>query len=118
MNPVLPVSNGQRGCTIGRHEKLRRRRRARQVFASKSGHRGLIVLLFLVVVAVDLVLAMSRAWQLSAAAPRPPPLHAGVAYPRQLADEMTACGRVRGELTTDGTRGIPIIGSGVFQRVV
>ncbi len=76
------------------------------------------MLLFLVVLVFDLILAMDRAWQLSAAAPQSPPLHAGVAYPRQLADEMTACGRVRGELAADGQRGIPIIGSGVFQRVV
>ena len=76
------------------------------------------MLLFLVVLAVDLVLAMGHAWQLSAAAPQSPPLHADTAYPRQVADEMAACGRVHGELAGDGKRGIPIIGSGVFQRVV
>ena len=76
------------------------------------------MLLFLVVLAVDLVLAMGHAWQLSAAAPQSPPLHADTAYPRQVADEMAACGRLHGELAGDGKRGIPIIGNGVFQRVV
>src|SRR5580700_6934683 len=103
---------------MGRHKRSRPRQRARQVFASKSGHRGLIVLLFLVVLAVDLVLAVSRAERLTAAAPVSPPFHADTAYPRMLADEMAACGRVHGELAGDGKRGIPIVGSGVFQRVV
>jgi cellulose synthase/poly-beta-1,6-N-acetylglucosamine synthase-like glycosyltransferase/peptidoglycan/xylan/chitin deacetylase (PgdA/CDA1 family) len=76
------------------------------------------VLSFLVVLAAGLVLAISGARQLSAAAPRPPALHADTAYPRQLADRMAACGRVHAELGEDGKRGIPIIGSGVFQRVV
>jgi cellulose synthase/poly-beta-1,6-N-acetylglucosamine synthase-like glycosyltransferase/peptidoglycan/xylan/chitin deacetylase (PgdA/CDA1 family) len=103
---------------VGRHERSRPRQRSRQVFASKSGHRGLIVLVFLMVLAVDLVLAVTRAGQLAAAAPLPSPLHADAAYPRLLADEMAACGRVHGELAGDGKRGIPIVGSGVFQRVV
>ena len=103
---------------MGRHKRSRTRQRARQVFASKGGHRGLIVLLFLVVLAVDLVLAVSHAERLAAAAPVSPPFHADIAYPRMLADEMAACGRVHGELAGDGESGIPIVGSGVFQRVV
>jgi cellulose synthase/poly-beta-1,6-N-acetylglucosamine synthase-like glycosyltransferase/peptidoglycan/xylan/chitin deacetylase (PgdA/CDA1 family) len=103
---------------VGRHERSRPRQRTRQVFASKSGHRGLIVLLFLMVLALDLALAVGRARQLSAAAPLPPPLHANAAYPRLLADKIAACGHADGELAEDGQRGIPIIGSGVFQRVV
>lgn len=103
---------------MGRHKRSRPRQRVRQVFASKGGHRGLIVLLFLVVLAVDLVLAVSRAERLAVAAPVSPPFHADLAYPRMLADEMAACGRVHGELAGDGESGIPIIGSGVFQRVV
>ena len=103
---------------MGRHQRSRQRRRTRQVFASKSGHRGLIVLVFLAVLTIDLVLAVTRAGQLAAAAPLPPPLHADTAYPRLLADKIVACGRVDGELAEDGQRGIPIIGSGVFQRVV
>lgn len=103
---------------MGRHKRSRPRQRTRQVFASKSGHRGLIVILFLAVLAFDLVLAVSRAGRLAAAAPLSPPLHADTAYPRLLADEMAACGRVHGELAGDGERGIPIVGSGVFQRVV
>ncbi len=75
------------------------------------------MLLFLVVLAIDLVLAAGRARQLSASAPLSPPLHTDAAYPQLLADEMAACGRVHGELAGDGKRGIPIIGSGVFQRV-
>src|SRR5690349_6078107 len=103
---------------MGRHQKSRRRQRGGQVFASKSGHRGLIVLLFLVVLAFDLVLGVSRTERLAAAAPVASTLHADAAYPRLLADEITACARVHGELTADGERGIPTIGSGVFQRVV
>ena len=92
---------------MGRHQRSRQRRRTRQVFASKSGHRGLIVLVFLAVLTIDLVLAVTRAGQLAAAAPLPPPLHADTAYPRLLADEIAACGRVHGELAGDGKRGIP-----------
>ncbi|HUY45665.1 MAG TPA: polysaccharide deacetylase family protein [Streptosporangiaceae bacterium] len=76
------------------------------------------MLLFLLVLAADLVLAIGRAQQLSAAVPQPALHHADAAYPRQLATEMAACGRAHGELARNGKRGIPIIGSGVFQRVV
>src|SRR5260370_39232641 len=99
---------------MGRHQRSRPQQGARQVFASKSGYRGLIVLLFLVVLAFDLVLAVSRAGRLAAAAPVSAPLHADAAYPRLLADEMAACGRVHGELAGNGKRGIPIVGSRVF----
>src|SRR5215472_6715020 len=98
---------------MGRHQTSRRRRRTRQVFASDSGHRGLIVLVFLVVLTIDLVLAVTRAGQLTTAAPLPS-LHADTAYPRLLADELAACGRVHGELAGDEKRGIPIVGTGVF----
>jgi biofilm PGA synthesis N-glycosyltransferase PgaC len=76
------------------------------------------VLVFLVMLTADLVLAVTRVGQLAAAAPLSPSLHADTAYPGLLADEMTACGRVHGELAGDGKRGIPVVGSGVFQRVV
>ncbi|MGE5290589.1 MAG: polysaccharide deacetylase family protein, partial [Micromonosporaceae bacterium] len=68
--------------------------------------------------AADLVLAVGRAQQLVTAAPQPPVRHADTAYPRQLATEMAACGRARGEVMPDGKRGIPIIGNGVFRRIV
>ena len=76
------------------------------------------MLLLMLVLAADLGLAFGRARQLIVAAPQPPLLHADTAYPRQLATEMTACGRAHGELMPDGKRGIPIIGNGVFRRVV
>ncbi|HET9080785.1 MAG TPA: polysaccharide deacetylase family protein [Trebonia sp.] len=102
---------------IGRHEKPRLRRRTRQVFASKTGHRGMIVLLFLLTLTADLVLAVNRGWQ-AATATAPAAYHAEGAYTRQLADQMTACGQARGQVTSTGQRGIPIVGSGVFLRVV
>lgn len=87
------------------------------MFASQGGHRGVLVLLFLLVIAADGVLAVNRAWQLSTTPPQPAH-HADPAYIRQLADRMTACGQARGEVTQTGQRGIAIIGSGVFLRVV
>ena len=76
-----------------------------------------MVLLFVLVLAAGLALAIVRAQQLVAAA-QAPVHHADTAYTRQLATEMTACGRTHGELMPGGKRGIPIIGSGVFRRVV
>ena len=88
------------------------------MFASRGGRRGLAVLLVLLALTTDLVLGLGWAQQLAAAAAQPPPRHADPAYPRQLASQLAACGATRGELTGPGKRGIPIIGSGVFQRVV
>lgn len=105
-------------AVIGRHATFRPRRRAHPVFASKSGRRGLIVAVVLVVLTAGLALAIARAGQLATAAPQAPAQHGDVAYTRQLADAMAACGRTRGEVMMSGRRGIPIIGNGVFRRVV
>ena len=103
---------------MGRHASFSPRRRAYPVFSSKSGRRGLIVLLLMLALGAVLVLGFVRAQQLAGAMPKPPVRHAATAYPRQLANEMAACGRTHGELIAPGKRGIPIIGSGVFRRVV
>ena len=103
---------------MGRHASFTPRRRAVQVFTSKSGHRGLIALLLVLGLGVGLALSVIRAQQLAVAPPRPPAYHADAAYPRQLAAEMTACGRKYGQLVSPGKRDIPVIGSGVFRRVV
>lgn len=76
------------------------------------------MLVFLLLLAVDVVLALGRASQLSATLSQPARYHSDAAYTRQLANEMAICGRAHGELGQDGKRGIPIIGSGVFLRVV
>jgi peptidoglycan/xylan/chitin deacetylase (PgdA/CDA1 family)/cellulose synthase/poly-beta-1,6-N-acetylglucosamine synthase-like glycosyltransferase len=93
-------------CKIGRHGAFNPRRRTYQVFSSKSGRRGLMVLLLVPALGASLVLGIARAQQLALAVPQPAVNHADIAYPRQLADEMAARGH------------IPIIGSGVFRRVV
>lgn len=103
---------------MGRHARFTPRRRVYQVFSSKSGHRGLIVLLLLLALAAGLAVSVVRAQQLAVAPPRPPVYHADVSYPSQLATEMAACGRKQGELVSPGKRDIPVIGSGVFRRVV
>jgi cellulose synthase/poly-beta-1,6-N-acetylglucosamine synthase-like glycosyltransferase/peptidoglycan/xylan/chitin deacetylase (PgdA/CDA1 family) len=105
-------------CAIGRHARFNPRRRTFPVFSSKSGRRGFLILLIMLALGAGLVLSIVRAQQLAGAVPRPPAHHAGIAYPRQLANEMAACGRKHGELVSPGKRGIPIIGSGVFRRVV
>ncbi len=83
-----------------------------------SGRRGLVALLFLLVLGADVALGVVRAQQLATAAPDRSAYHGSVGYPRQLAREMAACGRTRGEVMSSGKRGIPIIGDGVFRRVV
>jgi cellulose synthase/poly-beta-1,6-N-acetylglucosamine synthase-like glycosyltransferase/peptidoglycan/xylan/chitin deacetylase (PgdA/CDA1 family) len=103
---------------MGRHASFKPRRRISPVFSSKSGHRGLIVLSLVLALGAGLAVSIIRAQQLAVALPRPPAYHADTAYPRQLASEMTACGREHGELVSPGKRDIPVIGSGVFRRVV
>jgi len=103
---------------MGRHTGFTPKRRAYQVFSSKSGHRGLIALLLVLTLGVGLALSIIRAQQAALALPQAPVYHADVNYPRQLATEMAACGHKYGELVSPGKRDIPIIGSGVFRRVV
>ena len=103
---------------MGRHDGFRPRRRVNPVFSSKSHHRGLIALSLMLALGAGLTLSIVRAQQLAVALPRPPVHHADAAYPRQLATEMTACGQKQGELVSPGKRDIPVIGSGVFRRVV
>jgi cellulose synthase/poly-beta-1,6-N-acetylglucosamine synthase-like glycosyltransferase/peptidoglycan/xylan/chitin deacetylase (PgdA/CDA1 family) len=103
---------------MGRHESFKPKRRTYQVFTSKSGHRGLIALVLVLALGVGLALSVIRSQQLAVAPPRPPVYHSDVNYPRQLAAEMTACGHKDGELVAPGKRDIPVIGSGVFRRVV
>jgi biofilm PGA synthesis N-glycosyltransferase PgaC len=72
----------------------------------------------MVALGAGLAVSIFRAQQLAVALPRPPVYHADVNYPRQLAAQMTACGHKYGELVSSGKRDIPIIGSGLFRRVV
>jgi cellulose synthase/poly-beta-1,6-N-acetylglucosamine synthase-like glycosyltransferase/peptidoglycan/xylan/chitin deacetylase (PgdA/CDA1 family) len=103
---------------MGRHGGYKPTSRDHPVFASLNGRRGLAILALLAVAVVNVLLVLQLSQLLSTALPDAPQFNGGVNYPRQIANEMATCGAKYGEIQQDGNLGIPIVGSGVFQRVV
>jgi cellulose synthase/poly-beta-1,6-N-acetylglucosamine synthase-like glycosyltransferase/peptidoglycan/xylan/chitin deacetylase (PgdA/CDA1 family) len=91
----------------------------KQIFYSPAARRGLYVL----TLAVFLLAATAVGWQWGLArAAKPLPSAArynnSAGYTGSIAAEMARCGEEHGEFGPGGTLGVPVIGQGVFQRVV
>jgi cellulose synthase/poly-beta-1,6-N-acetylglucosamine synthase-like glycosyltransferase/peptidoglycan/xylan/chitin deacetylase (PgdA/CDA1 family) len=91
----------------------------KQIFYSPAARRGLYVLVLI----AFLLAATAVAWQWSlarAAKPLPTAAHYNTSanYVSSIASELARCGQEHGEFGPGGTREVPVIGQGVFQRVV
>lgn len=91
----------------------------KQVFYSPAARRGLYVL----VLAVFVLSAVAVAWQWGLArAAKPLPTAARYntrpGYASSIAAALARCGQEHGEFGPGGTLQVPVLGQGVFQRVV
>lgn len=91
----------------------------KQIFYSPAARRGLYVLTLV----VFLLAATAVGWQWGLArAAKPLPSAArynnSADYTSSIATEMARCGQEHGEFGPGGTFQVPVIGQGVFQRVV
>lgn len=90
-----------------------------QVFFSPGGRRGWVILTLLVflgcLVAITIDWARTVTTQLPPGAAR---YNTSVNYPREVADSVFACAKTNGQYGDNGSLEVPVIGEGVFQRVV
>jgi cellulose synthase/poly-beta-1,6-N-acetylglucosamine synthase-like glycosyltransferase/peptidoglycan/xylan/chitin deacetylase (PgdA/CDA1 family) len=93
--------------------------RPNQVFYSPGARRGWILLTILVLigcsVAVSIAWARAATTQLPGTAAR---YNTSVNYPREIADSVFKCAKTNGQYGDSGSMQVPVIGTGVFQRVV
>ena len=90
-----------------------------QVFYSPGARRGWVLLTVLVflgcLVAVAVRWAQVQTVQLIPGAVR---YNTSVNYPREVADAVLKCAKTSGQYGDNGDMQVPVIGTGVFQRVV
>ena len=90
-----------------------------QVFYSPGGRRGWILLTVLVLVGCFIAVAVD--WARTVTTELPPQAaryNTSVNYPREVADAVTKCAKTDGQYGDSGSLEMPVIGTGVFQRVV
>ena len=90
-----------------------------QVFYSPGGRRGWILLTILVLVGCFIAVAVD--WARTVTTELPPQAaryHTSVNYPREVADAVFKCAKTDGQYGDNGSLEVPVIGNGVFQRVV
>ena len=90
-----------------------------QVFYSPGGRRGWILLTILVLVGCFIAVAVD--WARTVTTELPPqaaPYNTSVNYPREVADAVLKCAKTDGQYGDSGNLEVPVIGTGVFQRVV
>ena len=90
-----------------------------QVFYSPGGRRGWILLTVLVLVGCFIVVAVDWARTVTTQLPvNAARYNTSVNYPRQIADGVFKCAKTNGQYGDNGNLQVPVIGTGVFQRVV
>ncbi|MFY9999338.1 MAG: glycosyltransferase [Trebonia sp.] len=90
-----------------------------QVFYSPGGRRGWILLTVLVLVGCFVAVAVD--WARTVTTELPPQAaryNTSVNYPREVADAVTKCAKTDGQYGDNGSLEMPVIGTGVFQRVI
>ena len=104
----------------GRHShRTEVARTGRSVFASATGWRGRILALFFCLAVIGIFAGAGLVGRIAAALPaQAEKVHTNVDFPQQVASQMAACAKKSGEYDDNGTLQVPIIGHGVFQRVV
>jgi len=90
-----------------------------QVFYSPGGRRGWILLTILVLVACFIAVAVDWARTVTTELPtQAARYNTSVNYPREVADAVFKCAKTDGQYGDSGNLQVPVIGTGVFQRVV
>lgn len=110
MTQVSPVAHGG-----GASEDPRRG----QVFYSRGARRGWALLT--VFVFLGCLIAVAVQWarvQTTVPLPTTVGYNNSVSYPRQIADAMLRCAKTGGQYGDNGVLQVPVLGTGVFQRVV
>ena len=101
------------------HADQIRRAKPNQVFYSPNGRRGWVLLTILVLVgcfvAVAVYWAQVVTTQLPPGAAR---YNTSPDYPRQIANAVLRCSTTDGQYGDNGALEVPVLGDGVFQRVV
>jgi len=112
-------SPGRGAHTKGLHADEIREVNPDQVFYSPGGRRGWILLTILVLVGCFIAVAVDWASVVTTELP-PTAAHynTSVNYPREVADAVTKCAKTEGQYGDNGSLEMPVIGTGVFQRVV
>ena len=90
-----------------------------QVFYSPGGRRGWILLTILVLVGCFIAVAVD--WARTVTTELPPQAaryNTSVNYPREVANAVLKCAKTDGQYGDSGNLEVPVIGTGVFQRVV
>ena len=90
-----------------------------QVFYSPGGRRGWILLTVLVLVGCFIAVAVD--WARTVTTELPPQAaryNTSVNYPREVYDAVSKCAKTDGQYGDSGNLEMPVIGTGVFQRVV
>ena len=90
-----------------------------QVFYSPGGRRGWILLTILVLVGCFIAVAVD--WARTVTTELPPQAaryNTSVNYPREVYNAVSKCAKTDGQYGDSGNLEMPVIGTGVFQRVV
>ena len=90
-----------------------------QVFYSPGGRRGWILLTILVLVGCFIAVAVD--WARTVTTELPPQAaryNTSVNYPREVDNAVSKCAKTDGQYGDSGNLEMPVIGTGVFQRVV
>lgn len=110
MTQLSPAANGGRASED---------RQVTQVFYSKGARRGWALLTVLVFLGCLIAVAVQWARvQTTVPLTTTASYNNSVDYPRQIADAMLQCAKTNGQYGDNGTLQVPVIGSGVFQRVI
>jgi cellulose synthase/poly-beta-1,6-N-acetylglucosamine synthase-like glycosyltransferase/peptidoglycan/xylan/chitin deacetylase (PgdA/CDA1 family) len=90
-----------------------------QVFYSPGGRRGWVVLTILVLVGCSVAVAIDWAKVATTGLlPGAARYNTPVDYPIQIADAVVRCAETQGQYGDNGALQMPVIGNGVFQRVI
>src|ERR1700677_2390586 len=90
-----------------------------QIFHSPGGRRGRFALVLVALLTAIGVVGWQ--WGIHVTAAPSSTAHtynSSPQYPSEIAAAMASCGMTHGEYGPDGTSEVPVIGSGIFQRVV
>jgi cellulose synthase/poly-beta-1,6-N-acetylglucosamine synthase-like glycosyltransferase/peptidoglycan/xylan/chitin deacetylase (PgdA/CDA1 family) len=101
------------------HASEIQKRKPNQVFYSPGGRRGWVLLTALVIVGCLVAIAID--WARTVTTELPPTAvryNTSVNYPREIADAVSTCAKTNGQYGDSGVLQVPVIGTGVFQRVV
>jgi cellulose synthase/poly-beta-1,6-N-acetylglucosamine synthase-like glycosyltransferase/peptidoglycan/xylan/chitin deacetylase (PgdA/CDA1 family) len=101
------------------HASEIQKQKPNQVFYSPGARRGWILLTVLVVLGCLVAIAVD--WAQTVTTELPPTAaryNTSVNYPREVANAVLACAKTDGQYGDNGALQVPVIGNGVFQRVV